>query len=174
MLGAARTGEAWFHTGDEHVTARVPRRLIAPRDPGDPAVDGWYIPVVDRMLVGRPRAGPVGLQILDGMYRGAAAMASAGVHVILEDVIWERAVAELADQAMRNISHVVVEVNCELGVALEREAHRPDRYSGNVAAYASEAPLVATPDVRLDTTRRTAGECATELVGLVRRLVLDH
>jgi chloramphenicol 3-O-phosphotransferase len=108
------------------------------------------------------------------MYQGAAAMARVGVHVILEDVVWERAVAKLADRVMRNISHVVVEVNCELAVALEREAHRPDRYNGNVAAYASEAPLVATPDVRLDTTRRTPGECATELVGLFRRLELGH
>jgi chloramphenicol 3-O-phosphotransferase len=108
------------------------------------------------------------------MYQGAAAMASAGVRVILEDVIWERAVAELADRAMRNIPHVVVEVKCELAVALEREAHRPDRYSGNVAAYAGEAPLVPTPDVRLDTTHRTSGECAIELVGLVRRLERGH
>ena len=28
MLAASMTGEAWFHTGDDHVIARVPRRLI--------------------------------------------------------------------------------------------------------------------------------------------------
>ena len=167
MLRDSTTGEAWFHTGDEHVTARIPRRLITPGTPGTPAtIDGWDIPVVDRTLVSRPRAGPVALQILDGMYQGAAAMAGAGVHVILEDVVWEQVVAELADRAMRNISHVVVEVNCEFEVALEREAHRPDRYNGAVAVYAGEAPLVTNPDVRIDTTGRTPGECATELVGL--------
>jgi len=167
MLRDSTTGEAWFHTGDEHVTARVPRRLNTPGTPGKPATnDGWDIPVVDRTLVSRPRAGPVALQILDGMYRGAAAMASAGVHVILEDVVWERAVAELADRAMRNISHVLVEVRCEFAVALERENQRPDRDNGGVAAYAGEASLVPNPDVRIDTTGRTPGECATELVGL--------
>jgi chloramphenicol 3-O-phosphotransferase len=96
------------------------------------------------------------------------------VNVILEDVVWEQAVAELADRAMRNISHIVVEVSCEYAVALEREAHRRDRYNGGVPAYAGEAPLVTKPDVRIDTTGRTPGECATELVGLVRRLELGH
>jgi chloramphenicol 3-O phosphotransferase len=126
--------------------------------------------VVDRTVLGRPRAGPVALRILDGMYRGVVAMANAGVHVILDDVVRERAVAELADRAMRDVSRLVVEVVCDVVVALEREAHRPDRYSGIVAAYASEAPLVSEPDVRMDTTRRTPSECATELVRLVRRL----
>jgi chloramphenicol 3-O-phosphotransferase len=56
--------------------------------------------VVDRTVLGRPRAGPVALRILDGMYRGVVAMANAGVHVILDDVVWERAVAELAGRAM--------------------------------------------------------------------------
>jgi chloramphenicol 3-O phosphotransferase len=169
MLGAAATGEAWFHTGDEHVTTRVPRRLLTPRGPGGAVTDGWYIPVVKRTLVDRPRAGPVALQILDGMYRAAAAMAGAGVHVILEDVVWERAIAELADRAMCDVSLLVVEVNCDVAVALDREAHRLDRYSGAVAAYARERPLVTRSDVRVDTTSRTPGECATELVGLVRR-----
>jgi chloramphenicol 3-O phosphotransferase len=174
MLAASETGEAWFHTGDEHVTARVPRRLIALLPPGDDPVDGWRIPVEDRTLLGRPRAGPVALRILDGMYRAAAAMAGAGVHVILDDVVWERAIADLAHRAMRDIPHVIVEVTCDSTVALEREAQRPDRYRGGVAAYASEPPLVSEPDVRLDTTRRTAGECAAELVVVVRRLQQGH
>ena len=69
MLAASTTGEAWFHTGDEHVTARVPRRLIAPVSPGGRSIDGWTIPVEDRTLLERPRAGPVAMRILAGMYR---------------------------------------------------------------------------------------------------------
>ncbi len=39
---------------------------------------------------------------------------------------------------------------------------------GAVAAYA-EAPRVSIdPDVRVDTTHRTAADCAQEIVGLVR------
>ena len=97
-------------------------------------------------------------------------MASVGVHVILDDVFWERDVLELANRAMAGIPHLVVEVNCDVAVASEREARRTDWYSGGVAAYASEPPLVAEPAVTLDTSCRTASECASELVGLVRYL----
>ena len=114
------------------------------------------------------------MRILDGMYQAAAAMASAGVHVILDDVVWERPVAELARRAMRDVPHVIVEVDCDVAVALEREAQRADRYRGAVAAYASEPPVVVEPDIRLDTTRRAPHECAAELVGLVRRLQQSH
>ena len=60
---------------------------------GGPPLDGWYIPVVDSTLVGGPRAGPVALRILDGMYQGAATMADAGVHFIFDDIVWERPAA---------------------------------------------------------------------------------
>ena len=125
MLAASTTGEAWFHTGDDHVIARVPRRLIAPRGSGNAPIDGWDIPVEGRILLGRPRAGPVAMRILDGMYQAAAAMASAGVHVIVDDVVWERPVAELARRAMRDVPHVIVEVDCDVAVALERGHNVP-------------------------------------------------
>jgi chloramphenicol 3-O-phosphotransferase len=169
MLASGTAGEAWFHTGDEHITTCVPRRLITPVGPDDPPSDGWYIRVENRTLLGRPRAGPVALRILDGMYQAAAAMANAGVHVILDDVVWERVIAEMAAHAMRNVPSVVIEVTCDVAVALDREARRSDRYGGAVAAYANEPPLVEEPDVRLDTTGRTASDCASEVVGLVRR-----
>jgi chloramphenicol 3-O-phosphotransferase len=170
MLARAQVGEAWFLTGDQHVTTSVPRRLITPRQLGaEEAIDGWDIPLVDRTLVARPRAGPVALRILDGMYRSAAAMTGAGVHVILDDVVWERAVLELARRALTGVSLLVVEVRCELNVALQRERNRGDRYPGAVDAYASESPLITHPDARIDTTARTAAVCADELVEIVRK-----
>lgn len=173
MLARARVGEAWFLTGDQHVTTRVPHRLITPRQWGaEEAIDGWDIPLEDRTLVGRPRAGPVALRILDGMYRSAAAMTEAGVHVILDDVLWEGAVLELARHALASVSLLVVEVHCEHDVALQRERDRGDRYPGAVDAYASESPLIAHPDARIDTTARTAADCADELVEIVRNR--DH
>jgi len=88
--------------------------------------------------------------------------------VILDDVLWEQAVIELARHALADVSLLVVEVRCDLDVALQRERDRGDRYLGAVDAYASESPLIAHPDVRIDTTRRTAADCADELVRIVR------
>ena len=114
ILGRAEPGEAWILTGDEHVTSRIPRRLITPRaSEAEPPSDGWDIVVVDRQLQRLPKVGPVGIRILDAMYRGAAAMAEAGVHVVLEDVIWEPQVCELALRALGDAPRLVVELWCD-------------------------------------------------------------
>jgi chloramphenicol 3-O-phosphotransferase len=62
MLAAARTGEAWFHSGDDHLIAGVPQRLIAPEGPGRPA---------HRRLV-HPGGGPYGPRASSGRSGGAA------------------------------------------------------------------------------------------------------
>src|SRR5262249_7854360 len=113
MLTRAEPGEAWYLTGDEHGTTRLPRPLFPSHQPGaEGPVDGWDICVADRRLLRRPRAGPVALRILDGMYRAAAAMSEAGVHVVLDDVLWEPAVLELAERALDGTLLLVVEVRC--------------------------------------------------------------
>jgi chloramphenicol 3-O-phosphotransferase len=169
MLAASNIGEAWFHTGDNHLVTGIPRQLMAPRTPAENPHEGWDIVVEDRTLLDCPHAGPTGLRLLDGMYRAAASMAGAGVHVILDDVVWELAVADLAMSAFRDVSRLTVEVRCEVDVALAREAARVDRYVGGVAAYASRPPLVS-PDVTIDTTKRSPKDCANELVALVRSI----
>ena len=172
MLAAAAPGEAWIVTGDEHVTTRIPRRLVTPRrSESDPPSDGWDILLVDGELARMPRVAPVGLRILDAMYRGAAAMAEAGVHVILEDVIWEEHVRDLAVAALAGVPRLVVELTCETEVELARERARGDRFVGAVTAYAAAPTVVIEPDVRLDTTTRMAADCADEIVALVRSRV---
>ncbi len=117
ILGRAEPGEAWILTGDEHVTSRIPRRLITPRaSDAEPPSDGWDVVVVDRQVQRLPTAGPVGMRILDAMYRGVAAMAEAGVHVVLEDVIWEPQVSDLAVGALGDAPRLVVELRCDSSV----------------------------------------------------------
>ncbi len=169
MLAAALPGEAWIVTGDEHITTRIPRRLVTPRtSEADPPSDGWDVLLVDGRLSRMAQVGPVGLRILDAMYRGAAAMADAGVHVILEDVIWEEPVRALAVAALGDVPCLVVELTCDPDVALARERARGDRFVGAVAAYAALPKVVVEPELRLDTTSRSAADCADEIVALVR------
>lgn len=169
MLALAQPGEAWIVTGDEHITSRIPRRLLTPRGRADSELnDGWDVVVDGRSLVDLPRVGPVGMRVLDAMYRGAAAMAGAGVHVILEDVIWEPAVRDLALAALAGSRRLVVEVTCDLDVRLERERARGDRLVGAVAAHAAAPRVAIEPDLRIDTTHRIAADCAAEIVGVVR------
>jgi chloramphenicol 3-O phosphotransferase len=170
MLALAQPGEAWIVTGDEHITTRIPRRLLAPGALTDPPTnDGWDIVVDDGQLVALPQVGPVGLRILEAMYRGAAAMAAADVRVILEDVIWDPAVRDLGLTALGDAPKLVVEVRCDFEVRLERERRRGDRFVGAVAAFAAAPPVAIEPDLCIDTTERTAADCAAEIVEVVRK-----
>ena len=168
VLKAAGPGEAWTLTGDEHLTTRIPRRLIEYRPPGVPPGDGWHVTMADGRMQERPVAGPTALRLLDAMYRGAAAMAAAGVHVLVDDVVWEPAVLEVALAALAGSDPVVVEVRCPLAVARRREEERGDRFPGAVEVYARAPAVIERPDLVMDTAERTAEACAAELVAFVR------
>ena len=169
ILGRAEPGEAWILTGDEHVTSRIPRRLITPRaSEAEPPSDGWDILVVDRQLQRLPKVGPVGMRILDAMYRGAAAMAEAGVHVVLEDVIWEPQVCDLALRRAGRRATARRRAVMRSRSPARRERVRGDRYVGAVAAFAEGSAVPIAADLRLDTTHRSPGDCADEIVALVR------
>ena len=124
--------------------------------------------MVDGRVHERPVAGPTALRLLDAMYRGAAAMAAAGVHVLIDDVVWERAGLDLALAALAGSDPLLVQVRCPLDVAQRREAERGDRHPGSVDAYARAPDVIERPDLVLDTGARTAESCAAELVALVR------
>jgi chloramphenicol 3-O-phosphotransferase len=122
---------------------------------GDPVDDGWEwwnIPSVDERVVGCPRAGRRALQLLDGMYRSAVAMTRAGNNVVLEDVVWEPAVAAIARDALGSIDPLVVKLVCPHDVAVGRERARADRFDGGVAAYNSEPELITDADVTIDSS----------------------
>ena len=73
-------------------------------------------------MVGRPHAGATALRLLDGVCRAVRAMAEAGNHVVLEDVVWEPSVAQLGLTALAGGSVLVVRVTCPLAsVSAERD-----------------------------------------------------
>ena len=97
MQDAGGAADAFVLAGDQHLQRVLPsdalvRYVAEPVDDGWP---GWTIPFAAGTVTGRPHAGPTALRILDGMYRAAAAMAAAGNNVVIEDVVWEPAIAEL-------------------------------------------------------------------------------
>ena len=158
---------AWLHAGDEHLIRQLPPGLIVTADPtADPqsSRQGWLIPVRDGVIVGRPEAGPVALRVLDGMYRAVAGLATAGNNVVLDDVVWDHGVAELAVNALHAIDTLLVHVQCEVATCVARERARPDRLDGAVGAYASGPRALDCFDVVVDTTSHSPSECATVIL----------
>ena len=159
----ARAGDqAWLHQGLDRMLEGVPASLKMFVDPADGQPDGagWTVPFRDGAMVGAARVGPVALQLLDGMYRASAGMASAGNRVILDDVIYDKRVLVLAALALSDTPTLFVGVRCPVATAMERELQRGDRARGGAAAF---HPLVHEPgiyDLEVDTSLQGPDECA--------------
>lgn len=158
----------YLHTGVDHFLERVPSRLFVRCDAAEVAahapVDGWLLPFRDGALVERPRLGPSALRILSGMYRAIAALAGAGVNVVVDDVIYDARVLQAAGRALADLPVLFVGVRCPLAVAEARERARGDRAPGGARVFHGLVhQLVAAHgryDVEVDTAEHTPTECA--------------
>lgn len=129
----------YLHSGVDHFLERLPRRLLVYFDPAagsaPPAAEGWLLPFRDGTLVEAPRIGPTGLRLLAGMYRAVAALAEAGVDVVVDDVIYDVRVLRAAVHALAALPVLFVAVRCPLEVAEQRELDRGDRAPGGARVF---------------------------------------
>ena len=158
--------DSWVLAGDQHFV-RVLRTDVLSRFvafPDDDGWPGWTVPVEAGGIVGRPHAGGTALRLLDGMYRAVRAMAEAGNHVVLEDVVWEASVARLGLNALEGGDVFVVRVTCPVAMARQRERDRPDRLDGAVAAFADGPEWITNVDMEVDTSDRDPRSCAKRIL----------
>ena len=73
------------------------------------------------------RIGPGGLKLLAGMYRSIAALAAAGIDVIVDDVLHDRRVLMAAVEALRDAPVLFVGLRLPRELAERRERERGDR-----------------------------------------------
>ncbi|MET0459121.1 MAG: hypothetical protein ABW195_07730 [Ilumatobacteraceae bacterium] len=163
MQDAGGAAESFVLAGDQHLQRVLPTdalvRYVA--DPVDDGWPGWTIPFAGGVVTGRPQAGPTARRILDGMYRAAAAMAAAGNNVVIEDVVWEQAVATAGWDALGGVDLTVVRVSCAVPITLRREHLRRDRFDGAVAAFhAARRPWLRQVDIEIDTSASDPRQCA--------------
>jgi len=172
MQDAGGAADAFVLAGDQHLQRVLPSgalvRYVA--EPVDDDWPGWTIPFAAGTVTGRPHAGRTALRILDGMYRAAAAMAAAGNNVVIEDVVWEPAIAELGRRALRTSDLTIVRVSCEVSIARQRERNRRDRFDGAVSAYhEGRRTWLTRGDIEIDTSAHDPGQCASEVLAGWRR-----
>jgi len=100
---------------------------------------------------------------------GVAAMAKAGARIIVDDVFLASAASRQRwQQALDGLEVLWVGVHCEVTVAAGRELARGDRVPGLAASQAEVVHLGVSYDLRVDTTRTEALECAREIAAHVR------
>jgi chloramphenicol 3-O phosphotransferase len=171
---AGGIGDSWILTGDQHFLAALPVDQLVRRDePVDDDWPGWSAPTSGGLILGRPTAASRARRLLDGMYQAAVALARTGNNVIIEDVIWERHVADIAHAALRPIDPFIVRLTCPVAVALAREHARSDRIDGAVAVYAQQPDLVGRVDLEIETTNHGVDVVAQHILRSLRERVPD-
>jgi len=162
----ARWPEPFLHVGLDWLTATMPRRFLFDGPDADLGAR-WVTDANGRLL--RIDAGPYGERLLAGLPRLAAALARAGNHVVVDDVLlypWR--VADAAE-ALAGLDAHLVEVLCDRETARTRgRARDHGGASGMTDAYYDAVYAHGDVDLRIDTVADGPDACAERLVAYLR------
>jgi chloramphenicol 3-O phosphotransferase len=167
----------YVYGGIDH-TPRVHRKFHVVSDGVNPATSDYFLLVYGRGPVrtetrtesgeiaysGGPitevRLGPGALKLLAGMYRSIAALAAAGLDVVVDDVIYDRRVLKAAVDALSETPVLFVGLRLPLAEAERRERERGDRGPGGAVAWYELVHEHGIYDMDLDTSIASPLECA--------------
>ncbi len=171
----------YLHTGIDHFLPRVPQQFFAISDGVNPATSDYFLLVypggAERATADieggetvfglgtltEVRIGPGGIKLLAGMYRGIAALAAAGLNVIVDDVIHDRRVLKAAVDALVDSRVLFVGLRLPREVAVRREQARGDRGPGGAAAFYDLVHGHGIYDLELDTGTTSPMDCALRI-----------
>lgn len=155
----------YLHTGIDHFLGAAPRsRLMVYSDStAQTEAEGWFLPFRDGALIDAPRLGPVAYQWLDGMYASFAALATAGINLIVDDVIYDPKVLQMAVTRLAALPILFVGLHCPIAEALRREQARGDRAPGGAAIFHGLVHKHGVYDLELDTAALSPAECAEQI-----------
>jgi chloramphenicol 3-O phosphotransferase len=122
----------------------------------------WVFPHGDTH-VSEIRVGPAALRLCADMYGAAAALATTGNDVIIDDVVVDSRVLEAAVTSLHPFNVLFVGVRCPMDVAEGRARARGDRFQGLVNAHYTLVHAHGRYDLDIDTSMLTPMECATHI-----------
>jgi chloramphenicol 3-O phosphotransferase len=162
-----RLPEPWLEIGIDRFVFALPKRYLD--QPHWSEVFRYVRPAGRRDGPFTIETGPLGERLVGGMHRTAAALAGAGLDVIVDHVLLED--RWLDDMARRwvDLSVLYVGVRCPLAVVLERERARHDRTIGQAAAQFGIVHRRGGYDVEVDTSRLAPDEAAARIVAALER-----
>jgi chloramphenicol 3-O phosphotransferase len=161
----ARLDGAWLGVGIDTVVFALPKRYLD--QPGWSEVFRYVEAEPGAHGLFRIETGELGERLVAGLHGMVAALADAGLSVIVDHVLLER--AWLDDLARRTTGHDVlfVGVRCPLEVVQRRERDRRDRTIGQAAAQFGVVHAAGGYDVEVDTARCSPSEAAEAIAAVV-------
>lgn len=113
----------------------------------------------------RIQTGPLGQELISGMHRSVAALATAGLDVIVDHVLLESAWLDECRRLWADLEWWLVGIRCPLAVIEQRERDRRDRTLGQAAAqFAVVHAHGGAYDVEVDTSELSPEAAAGRIV----------
>lgn len=159
--------EPFLHVGVDHFLQMMPETYFG-KDPGegDLASQGFYWKTVnhrDRTWF-EINAGLIGHQLVSGMHRAMAALASAGNNLIIDDVLLYREWLEDYLLVLREFKVLFVRVSCPIEVVERREYERGDRMVGQARGDFERVHAHRLYDLEVDTSISNPMKCVQQIL----------
>jgi chloramphenicol 3-O phosphotransferase len=146
-----RLGQLYVDLGIDRFIFAMPKRYLER-------------PLWDDVLGGADRAGATGEALVTGMHHAIAAAARAGLNVIADHVLVERAWVDECAQVFSEMPAYLVGIRCPLEVLEERERSRKDRTLGQARAQFGVIHQYTLYDVEVNTAACSPEECAQQVI----------
>jgi chloramphenicol 3-O phosphotransferase len=156
-----RLDEPWLGVGIDTVVYALPKAYLDLPGWADvfryvPAEPGSHAPF-------RIETGELGHRLIEGMHGMIAALAAAGLSVIVDHVLLEPQWLPDLDARLAGHEVLFVGVRCPLDVVVAREAARKDRTIGQAAAQFDVVHRAGGYDLEVDTSVLSADEAADRI-----------
>ena len=156
----AGRGEPWVIFGwDDFVPRLSDRWHGTPDHHGDLAHEGVAYRAIDEQTAVLD-VGPLGQRMLSAYHRAVAAIATAGVHVLVDEVLMTAGEWSDWQVALDGLDVRWVAVRCDLEVVAAREEARGDRLPGLARGTGLIVHRHAVYDVEVDTTSLSTEDAA--------------
>jgi chloramphenicol 3-O phosphotransferase len=171
--------EPWLHTGIDEYAPHIPAKFTTITNAHDPTISDYLTliyrepaeriveDVADRGEVAYGagelvdvRLGEGAIRLVAARYRGIAAMADAGVNLVVDDVLFDPRALRAAVRALATSDTLFVGLRLPLAVAEQRERERGDRGPGGARLVYDRVHAHGLYDLELDTSQHTPLECA--------------
>lgn len=117
------------------------------------------------------KLGPIAQKLTTGIVRAIAGLASAGLNIICEGVIWEKEIIQEAARGWNNFRVFFIHINPSLELIEARESQRKDWFGGGErikglvrTSYETIQSFGNIYDLEIDTTEMTADQAAEKII----------
>ncbi|HEX5163959.1 MAG TPA: hypothetical protein VFV93_01080, partial [Thermomicrobiales bacterium] len=179
--------EPILHTGIDEYSPHVPVKFTAVTGGDSPTISDYFTIVYDKVprriveqttfgevvygdgvVVDAP-VGPKGITLLRAMYAGVAAIAAAGVSLVVDEVLYQPSVLRAAVEELSDSNVLFVGLRLPLQVAEQRERDRGDRGLGAARLFYDRVHLHGIYDLELDTSAMSPDEGARAIKNVLER-----